>query len=56
MRTDTDGLNQKTLATGGFWSPSCSSKGDYIYYADWVSRPQRILRIAIDGGDAKEIA
>jgi Tol biopolymer transport system component len=56
IRTDTEGLNQKTLATGGLVSPSCSSSGDYIYYADWIVRPQRLFRISIDGGDAKEIA
>jgi eukaryotic-like serine/threonine-protein kinase len=56
VRTDADGLNPRTLATGGIWSPYCSSSGDYVYYADWVARPQRLLRVPIEGGSAVEIA
>ncbi|HXT76173.1 MAG TPA: hypothetical protein VN780_07755 [Candidatus Eisenbacteria bacterium] len=56
IRTDMDGLNPRTVTTGGLWSPYCSSSGDYVYYADWIARPQRLLRVPIEGGAAVEVA
>jgi Tol biopolymer transport system component/DNA-binding winged helix-turn-helix (wHTH) protein len=55
IRTDTDGLHPQTLTTGGLWSPSCSPSGGPIYYADWVARPQRLLRIPVAGGEPTQI-
>jgi Tol biopolymer transport system component len=56
IRVDSDGLNPKKLASGNVWSPSCSPDGRFIFYADLSTRPQRILRISIDGGQPAEIA
>jgi len=56
IRVDADGLNPKTLTSGNIWSPSCSLDGRFVFYADLVIRPQRILRISIEGGDPVEIA
>jgi Tol biopolymer transport system component/DNA-binding winged helix-turn-helix (wHTH) protein len=55
IRIDADGLNQRTLTTGGLVSPYCSSSADYVYYADWVMRPQGLFRISIQGGKPERI-
>jgi DNA-binding winged helix-turn-helix (wHTH) protein/Tol biopolymer transport system component len=55
VRTDVDGLHPQILTTGGLWSPYCSSSGDYVYYADWVMRPQGLFRISIQGGEPERI-
>ena len=55
IRTDIDGLHPQTLTTGGLWSPYCPSSGDYVYYADWLVRPQALLRISIQGGEPERI-
>ena len=55
-RVDADGLNPKKLALGNYWSPICSPDGQSVFYADWAVRPQRIMRVSIDGGDPIEIA
>jgi eukaryotic-like serine/threonine-protein kinase len=56
IRVDADGLNPKTLTSGNIWSPSCSLDGRFVFYADLVARPQRILRVSIEGGNPVEIA
>jgi DNA-binding winged helix-turn-helix (wHTH) protein/Tol biopolymer transport system component len=55
IRTDLDGLHTKTLTAGGLVSPSCSSSEDFVYYANWVVRPQRLLRIPLDGGEPIQV-
>jgi DNA-binding winged helix-turn-helix (wHTH) protein/Tol biopolymer transport system component len=55
VRTGADGLHPQTLTTGGLWSPSCSSDGKYVYYADWVIRPQGLFRISMQGGQPESI-
>jgi serine/threonine protein kinase len=55
-RVDADGLNPKKLALGNYWSPICSPDGQSVFYADWAVRPQRIMRVSIDGGEPIEIA
>jgi serine/threonine protein kinase/Tol biopolymer transport system component len=54
-RVDADGLNPKELAVGDYWSPVCSPDGQFVYYIDWTVRPQRILKVSVDGGDPSEI-
>jgi Tol biopolymer transport system component len=29
--------------------------GSEIYYADWIARPQRLLRVSLHGGDPVQI-
>lgn len=55
IRVDTDGLNAKVLTSGSIWSPVCSGDGKEIFYADWSVRPQKILRVSIDGGPVTQI-
>jgi len=54
-RVDADGLNPKELAVGDYWSPVCSPDGQFVYFADWAVRPQRILKVSVDGGEPSEI-
>jgi DNA-binding winged helix-turn-helix (wHTH) protein/Tol biopolymer transport system component len=55
IRTDADGLRPRTLTAGGLVSPSCSPSGGFVYYADWVVRPQRLLKIPLEGGEPIQI-
>src|SRR5262249_28870890 len=55
-RADADGLNLFELVHGQARSPTCPADGRFVYYADETSRPQRVLRIPIEGGPAVEVA
>ena len=55
-RTDADGLNALELVHGQARSPTCPSDGRFVYYTDQISRPQRVLRIPIEGGAPVEVA
>jgi hypothetical protein len=54
-RVDADGLKRKEFAVGDYWSLVCSPDGQFVYYADWAVRFQRILKVSVDGGDPSEI-
>ena len=56
IRTDADGLNPLELIHSEGKSPTCPADGGFVYYADEISRPQRVLRIPIDGGLPEEVA
>jgi Tol biopolymer transport system component/DNA-binding winged helix-turn-helix (wHTH) protein len=55
-RTDADGLNPVELVHGQVRSPTCPVDGRFVYYSDETSRPQRVLRLPIEGGRAVEVA
>ena len=55
IRVDSDGLNPKKPGSGSHWSPVCSPDGQCVFYADLTARPQRILKISIDGGSPTEV-
>jgi hypothetical protein len=55
-RTDADGLNATELVHAGATPPSCPADGKSIYYADEESRPQRILRLPVEGDTPVEFA
>jgi eukaryotic-like serine/threonine-protein kinase len=54
-RFESDGTHLTTLMSGNVLSPTCSPDGKFIYYVDY-DPPQKILRMAIDGGTSKDIA
>jgi Tol biopolymer transport system component/DNA-binding winged helix-turn-helix (wHTH) protein len=54
-RTDADGLNPLELVPSEGKSPTCPADGKFVYYADEISRPQRVMRMPIDGGPALEV-
>jgi eukaryotic-like serine/threonine-protein kinase len=56
IRTDADGLNPLELIHSEGKSPTCPAGGGFVYYADEISRPQRVMRIPIDGGLPEEVA
>jgi hypothetical protein len=37
------------LASGSFWSPTCSPDGRFVFYVT-VDSPQKIWRLSIEGG------
>jgi DNA-binding winged helix-turn-helix (wHTH) protein/Tol biopolymer transport system component len=55
MRADADGSNVTKLASGHLGSAACSSDGKFVYY-DNVDHPQKIHRIAVEGGTSIEMA
>jgi Tol biopolymer transport system component/DNA-binding winged helix-turn-helix (wHTH) protein len=55
-RTDADGLNPLELIPSEGKHPTCPADGKFVYYADENSRPQRVMRMPIDGGAAVEVA
>jgi len=57
VRVDADGLNPKILVAGSsVWSPSCPAEGKEVFYADLVVRPQKIMKVSIEGGPSKEVS
>ena len=55
MRVDVDGSNATKLASGSFWSPTCSPDGRFVFYVT-VDSPQKIWRLSIEGGTPVQIA
>jgi len=55
-RTDADGLNPLELVPSEGKHPTCPADGKFLYYGDEISRPQRVMRMPIDGGPAVEVA
>jgi len=55
-RTDADGLNPQELVHSQARSPTCPADGRFVYYSDETSRPQRVLRVPVDGGPPVEVA
>jgi Tol biopolymer transport system component len=55
MRVDTDGTHLTKLATGPLTMPRCSPDARFIYYV-LMSRPQKILRLPMEGGSPVEVA
>jgi Tol biopolymer transport system component len=56
LRVDQDGANPISLATGDVgWSEACSPDGQYVYWHQ-MGPPQRILRMAIEGGSSTKVA
>jgi len=56
IRTDADGLNPVELVHTEARSPTCAVEGRFVYYCDETSRPQRVLRMPIEGGAPVEVA
>jgi eukaryotic-like serine/threonine-protein kinase len=54
IRVDTDGTHLTKLATGPLTMPRCSPDARFIYYV-LMSRPQKILRLPMEGGSPVEI-
>ena len=54
-RVDPDGAHPVELARGNLWSPACSPDGRFVFYVNF-DQPQKIWRIAVDGGAAEETA
>jgi len=54
-RTDADGLNPLELVQSDGKSPTCPADGRFVYYADETNRPQRVLRIPVEGGPPVEV-
>jgi Tol biopolymer transport system component len=52
MRVDKNGLNPTKLAGGFLYSPTCSPDGKFVYYV-LMGTQQRILRVAIQGGNSE---
>jgi Tol biopolymer transport system component/DNA-binding winged helix-turn-helix (wHTH) protein len=55
MRADADGSNVTKLASGHLGSAVCSPDGKFVFY-DNVDHPQKIRRLAVEGGTPIEIA
>jgi eukaryotic-like serine/threonine-protein kinase len=55
MRLDVDGSDATKLASGSFWSPTCSPDGRFVFYVT-IDSPQKIWRLSIDGGTPVQIA
>jgi len=53
-RLDADGTTAK-IATGDLWSPTCSQRGEWIYYVNF-EQPQKVHRISTSGGAPTEVA
>jgi len=53
-RLDLNAHHAMDLATGNFSDPACSPDGKYVFYAS-AEQPQKIWRVAIDGGAPLEI-
>jgi DNA-binding winged helix-turn-helix (wHTH) protein/Tol biopolymer transport system component len=54
-RVDPDGAHPVELARGNLWSPACLPDGRFVFYVNF-DQPQKIWRIAVDGGAAEETA
>lgn len=54
-RVDLDGAHSVELAHGNLWSPACSPDGKLVFYVNF-DQPQKIWRIAVDGGAPEETA
>ena len=52
-RTDVDGLNPKTLATG--YAPVCSPDGKFVFFAEISQSHWKIRRVSIDGGPPLDV-
>jgi Tol biopolymer transport system component len=55
VRFNADGANRKTLVSSAVKTPTCSLKGDAVYYVT-PNPPLRVMRVSIDGGDPVSIA
>ena len=55
VRFSADGTGSKTLARGPAQTPTCSLKGDAVFYVT-PDQPQQIMRVPIDGGNPVTIA
>jgi dipeptidyl aminopeptidase/acylaminoacyl peptidase len=55
VRFNEDGANRKTLVSSAVKTPTCSLKGDAVYYVT-ANPPQQIMRISIGGGDPVVVA
>ena len=55
LRFSADGTGARTLARGPAKTPTCSLKGDAVFYVT-PDQPQQIMRVPIDGGNPVTIA
>jgi DNA-binding winged helix-turn-helix (wHTH) protein/dipeptidyl aminopeptidase/acylaminoacyl peptidase len=55
VRFSADGTGGRTLARGPAKTPTCSLKGDAVFYAT-PDQPQQVMRVPIDGGNPVTIA
>jgi DNA-binding winged helix-turn-helix (wHTH) protein/Tol biopolymer transport system component len=55
VRFSADGTGGRTLARGPAKTPTCSLKGDAVFYAT-PDQPPQVMRVAIDGGNPVTIA
>jgi DNA-binding winged helix-turn-helix (wHTH) protein/Tol biopolymer transport system component len=55
VRFNADGTGSRTLVRGPAKTPTCSSNGDAVFYVT-PGPQQRIMRVAIEGGDAVTVA
>jgi len=55
MRADADGAKVTKLAGGHVRGAACSPDGKFIFY-DTLDRPQKIRKVAVEGGTPIEIA
>jgi Tol biopolymer transport system component len=52
---DLDGTHERQIVSGTLWSPVCSADKRSVYYVT-LNQPQKIWRIAIDGGTPSLVA
>ena len=55
MRMNADGTHATTFGSGNLWSPTCSKDGHFVYYVN-TEQPQKIWRVATEGGSPLEVA
>ena len=55
VRFSTDGTGGKTLVRGSAKTPTCSLKGDAVFFV-MPGQPQQVMRVPIDGGNPVPIA
>jgi DNA-binding winged helix-turn-helix (wHTH) protein/Tol biopolymer transport system component len=56
VRLDSDGTHPLSLASGGLFFPTCAGDGKFVFYVDFGSPRQRIMRVPMEGGTPVEIA
>jgi tricorn protease-like protein len=55
VRFNADGTNRRTLVSGAAKTPTCSLKGDAVFYVT-ADRAQQIMRVPIDDGNPVAVA
>jgi DNA-binding winged helix-turn-helix (wHTH) protein/Tol biopolymer transport system component len=55
LRFNADGTGSRSLVRGPAKTPTCSLKGDAVFYVT-PDQPQQVMRVPIDGGDPVTIA